>query len=80
MTNEISRWSDLPEFIASYNREIAEQGGVTRIFGYASIINNHAAEKPDESRGIPNEKAKLPGMEVAMNVFATGECLHHNVR
>lgn len=71
---ETSRWSELPDFVERYNAEVqAHGGGVGRIFGYASIIGNHSAEKPENSASIPNEKAKLQGMEVAMNVYATGQ-------
>lgn len=71
---ETSRWSDLPQFLEQYNALVqSEGGGVGRIFGYASIINNHSAEKPENSAGLANEKCRVNGMEVAMNVYATGE-------
>jgi hypothetical protein len=72
--HETSRWSDLPTFIEQYNALVSKEGeGVGRIFGYASIIGNHSAEKPQASAALANEKARVEGMEVAMNVYATGE-------
>lgn len=85
MTNpiacEIGKWSELPSFIEQYNHLIHSQGdGIGRIFGYASIIGNHSAEKPAQSANIPNEKATLHGMEVAMNVYAAGQYEYRGTR
>mgnify|MGYP000302930223 CR=1 FL=1 len=71
---EAKRWSELSEILKKYEAIIdREQEGVSRIFGYASIIKKHDNEKPAASRHIKNERAQLPGMEVAMNVLAAGE-------
>ena len=67
-------WSQLPDLLKEYEDRIdAEAGGIGRIFGYASIIDQHNNEKPGASQHLPNERAILPGMEVAMNILAVGE-------
>jgi hypothetical protein len=69
-----SKWSELPELLEQYEKITdAKTNGTSRIFGYASIIDNHKNEKPQGSQDIANEHARLPGMEVAMNVLAAGE-------
>jgi hypothetical protein len=71
---EAKSWSDLPAVLKNYEA-LSDRvaGGTSRIFGYASIIKNHDNEKPAHSKDIPDESARLPGMEVAMNVLAAGE-------
>jgi hypothetical protein len=64
----------LPEILKQYeNIADRESDGKGRLFGYASLVKIHTNEKPESSKGIPNERARLPGMEVAMNVLAAGE-------
>ena len=70
---EAKRWSELPDVLRSYEASIDAQDAISRLFGYASLIKQHTNEKPEGSHSIPNEKARLPGMEVAMNVLAAGQ-------
>ncbi len=70
---EATKWSELPEVLAKYEQEVRAGDGISRLFGYASLIKVHTNEKPESSSKIPNEKARLPGMEVDMNVLAAGE-------
>ncbi len=71
---EAKNWSELPQLIKQYEALIdRDAGGISRIFGYASIIKQHDNEKPQGSKQIPNERSQVHGMEVAMNVLAAGE-------
>jgi hypothetical protein len=74
LLGEATSWSELPAALDAYNTLVdKEGGGVSRLFGYASLIKDHDNEKPQTSGGLPDERARLPGMEVAMNVLAAGE-------
>jgi hypothetical protein len=76
-----TKWSEMPELLEKYEAMIdKEQGGVSRIFGYASIINDHKNEKPPASKDVPNESVKLHGMVVGMNVLAAGEVEYRGTR
>src|SRR4051812_11809543 len=71
---QASKWSELPDVLKQYEAMLdKETSGVSRIFGYASLITNHVNEKPPGSAALENERAQLQGMEVAMNVLAAGE-------
>lgn len=67
---EVYKWSDLPDLISNYEKSIGSDG-VVRVFGYASVIDNHADIKTGSK--LPNEEnVFVDGMQVAMNVFAVG--------
>lgn len=70
---EAKHWSQLPGLLHAYEEMVDKGDGISRLFGYASLITDHEKEKPTGSRALPNEKARLKGMEVAMNVLAAGE-------
>ncbi|NDA64258.1 MAG: hypothetical protein EBX50_19855, partial [Chitinophagia bacterium] len=68
----ISKWSDLPEFLKAYYALLAEGDGIGRAFGYASLVVKHGDIKPPTSADVPNERARLYGQVVGMNVLAAG--------
>lgn len=68
--NSCSKWSDLPDFVDAY-LDMASKGDANlRMFGYASLINDHNNERAGSP--IEPENAVLSGAIVAMNVLAVG--------